>query len=204
MVSTASDLQRFVRALFGGKLLRQASLAKIMDQRPGASYGWFRDESFGHKQMAIGGRSPGFISAVQYFLDDDVCIVVLTNSYSSMGQDPVVGDVAAMVYGQATTSGPVAPVPPAPGELAKLVGRYQMPANYFTPNAILDLQDRGDYLEARWSPGDQVSVFFPVGDNQYMDRQIWARVRFTRDDAGRATGFVYHILQDYAARKLEQ
>jgi CubicO group peptidase (beta-lactamase class C family) len=202
LVSTTEDLARLVRAEFGGKLLKPESLAKVVRKRPGLPYGWSRDELFGRTQMAVGGRSPGFITAVQHYPQDGTTIVVLTNSYSSMAQDPVVGDIAALVYGQPTRSGPVTPVKPKPGQFAGVAGRYQMPANYYAPDAILVLQDRGDYLEARWEHGE-VNVIYPVSADECLDRMYWARVRFGRDPAGKVTGFTYHLVQDFSARRLD-
>jgi CubicO group peptidase (beta-lactamase class C family) len=202
LVSTTEDLARFVRAEFGGTLLQPESLARVLQKRPGFPYGWSQDELFGRKQMAVGGRSPGFVTAVQYYPEDDTTIIVLTNSYSSMAQDPIVGDIAALVYDQPTRSGPVAPLKPAPGQFAGIAGRYQMPSNYYAPDSILALQDRGDYMEARWEHGE-VNVIYPVSADECLDRMYWARLRFQRDPAGKVTGFTYHLVQDFNARKLD-
>jgi CubicO group peptidase (beta-lactamase class C family) len=88
LVTTARDLQRFVRALYGGKLLKPASLAKITAPAEGFAYGWARDERFGRKQMRAGGRSPGFNASVEHYLDDGTDVIVLTNSYSPVGRTP--------------------------------------------------------------------------------------------------------------------
>lgn len=202
LVSTTEDLALFVRAEFGGTLLKPESLAKVMGRRPGFPYGWSQDELFGRKQMAVGGRSPGFVTAVQHYPEDGTTIIVLTNSYSSMAQDPVVGDIAALVYGQPPRSGPVAPVKVAPGQFAGVAGRYQMPSNYYAPDAVLTLRDRGDYLEARWEHGE-VNVLYPVSADECLDRMYWARVRFQSDPSGKVTGFAYHLVQDFIARKLD-
>jgi CubicO group peptidase (beta-lactamase class C family) len=202
LVSTSEDLARFVRAEFGGTLLKQESLAKVMEKRPGFPYGWSQDENFGRKLIAVGGRSPGFVTAVQYYLEDDTTIIVLTNSYSSMAQDPVIGDIAAIVYGQPTTSGPVALLKPKPGQFAGVAGRYQMPSNYYAPNAVLTLEDRGDYIEARWEHGE-LNIIYPVSAEECLDRMYWARMRFQRDPAGKVTGFTYKLIREFNARKLE-
>ena len=91
---------------------------------------------------------------------------------------------------------------PKPGQFAGVAGRYQMPANYYAPDAILVLQDRGDYLEARWEQGE-VNVIYPVSADECLDRMYWARVRFERDPAGKVTGFTYHFVQDFSARRLD-
>jgi CubicO group peptidase (beta-lactamase class C family) len=202
LVSTTEDLLRFIRAEFGGGLLKPESLSKVLKKRPGFPYGWTQDELVGRKYMDVGGRSPGFVSAVQYYPDDAVTIIVLTNSYSSMAQDPVVGDIAAIVFGQPTKSGPVTPVKPRPGQFSGVDGRYQMPRNYYMPNAILTLKERGTYVEARWENG-KVNVLYPVSADECIDRMYWARVRFQHDTVGKVTGFSYHLVQDFEARKLD-
>jgi CubicO group peptidase (beta-lactamase class C family) len=202
LVSTTEDLARFIRAEFGGRLLQPQSLDKVLKRRPGFPFGWTRDEHFGRKHMAMGGRMPGFISAVQYYPDDAVTIVVLTNSYSSMAQDPVVGDIAAIVFGQPTKSGPVTPVKPTRGQFSGVNGRYQMPGNYYLPNAILTLKDHSTYVEARWERGE-VNVLYPVSAVECIDRMYWARVRFKHDSSGKVTGFSYRLVQDFEARKLD-
>jgi len=202
LVSTTEDLVRFVRAEFGGRLLKPESLNKVLKKRPDFPFGWSQEELFGHKQIAVGGRSPGFVTAVQYYPDDAVTIIVLTNSYSSMAQDPVVGDIAAIVFGQPTKSGPVAPVKPNPGQFSGIDGRYQMSRDYYAPNAVLTLKDRGTYVEARWENGN-VNVLYPVSADECIDRMYWARVGFQRDTAGKVTGFNYHLVQDFKARKLD-
>lgn len=200
LVTTTGDLCRFASAVFGGKLLQPASLAKIMQPRPSFPYGWTDRESAGHKSKTVGGRSPGFIANVEYFLDDGTCVAILTNSYSSVGQ-VIAPDISGIVYGQAAAPPPVAYVRPRAGELAAFTGRFQMPENYYAPGAILTLQDRGDYIEARWS-NNTTTIIYPAGGDNFVDRTFWAMVRFTRDASGEITGFNYKLLQDFSARKL--
>lgn len=201
LVTTASDLARFTSALFEGRLLRPAALAKVMKAGQVFPYGWTDRERAHHKIKGSGGRSPGFVSNVDYVLDDGTCIVILSNSYSPVAQDPVAPAVEAIVFGESPQPEPVAPVHPRSGELSALAGRYQMPEDYFIPGVILTLQDRGEYLEARWT-GGTTTVIYPVAGGEYLDRSYWAKVRFTRDTAGNVTGFLYTIGREFKARRL--
>jgi len=201
LVTTASDLAKFARSLFEGRLLRPDSLAKVMKTGPAFPYGWTDRDRFHRKIKASGGRSPGFVSSVDYVLDDGTCIVVLSNSYSPVTQDPIAPAVEAIVFGEPPRLEPTTPIPPKVGELSALAGRYQMPDDYFVPGIILTLEDRGEYLEARWGNG-ATTVIYPVGDGQFLDRSYWARVRFTRDEAGHVTGFLYNIVREFKARRL--
>ena len=76
-----------------------------------------------------------------------------------------------------------------------------MPPNYFVPNAIVTLTDRGDWLEARWA-SDSVNAVYPVGANQFLDRNFWARLSFIRDAEGKVNGFTYNITREFTAKKL--
>jgi CubicO group peptidase (beta-lactamase class C family) len=200
LLTTTGNLCRFAGALFGGKLLKPASLAKVMQPGESFPYGWTDRERSGHKVKGVGGRSPGFISNVEYSLDDGTCVAILSNSYSSVAQ-VIAPDISAIVYGKAAEPGAVGYVQPRAGQLAEFTGRFQMPDNYYAPRAILTVQDRGGYLEATWSTGG-TTIIYPAGGDNFVDRTYWAMVRFTRDNKAQITGFTYKLLQDFSARKL--
>ena len=79
----------------------------------------------------------------------------------------------------------MAPVKPSRGQFAGVASRYQMPENYYAPNAVLTLKDRGDYLEALWERGE-VNIIYPVSADECLDRMYWARIRFQRDPPARS------------------
>lgn len=200
LVATATDLCRFATALFSGRLLHPASLDTLLHARGVFPYGWTDRQRAGRKVKASGGRSPGFISNVEYFLDDGTCVAILTNSYSSVGQ-VIAADLSAIVAGQSVAPPPIGYVPPRPGELAAFTGRFQLPDNYYDPGAVLSIRDQGDYLAADWARGF-TSVIYPAGGDDFVDRTNWAMVHFTRDADGRITGFRYRLLEDFTGRKL--
>lgn len=200
IVSTAGDLCRFAGALFGGRLLRPASRDKVLHAEGVFPYGWTDRERGGRKVKASGGRSPGFITNIEYFLDDGTCVAIVTNSYSSVGQ-VIAADLSAIAAGQGVTPPPIAYVEPRPGELAAFTGRYQLPDNYYLPGATLAIRDQGEYLAGDWSAGS-TSVIYPAGGDDFVDRTNWAMVHFTRDRDGRVSGFRYRLLQDFEARRL--
>lgn len=202
LVTTADDLRRFVGALFGGRLLAPASVARILAPAGGFAYGWERDERSGRQQLRAGGRSPGFNSSVEHYLDDGTDVIVLTNSYSPVGQDPAFLDgLHSAVFGRAATPLVIAPTPVRPGALAELAGRYRLPHDYFVPDATIVLSDQGDHLEARWE-GGALNVVYPIGPNRFLDRNYWAEVIFTRDSLGAVSGFDYKLLQGFRATRV--
>lgn len=198
LVSSAQDLCTFASALFSGRFLQDSSLAKLNGEGV-FPYGWTDRERAGHKGKGSGGRSPGFIVNLEYFPDTGTCVAILTNSYSSVGQ-VIAADISTIALGGTATPPPVGYARPRPGQLTPFAGRFQMPPDYYAGPAVLQIADRVDYLEARWSTGG-ISIIYPTGADDFVDRTNWAMVHFTRDPSGQVTGFVYNLLQDFTARK---
>jgi hypothetical protein len=143
--------------------------------------------------MRGSGRSPGYNASVQRYLDDGTTVIVLTNSYSPVGQDSVfLAGIHAAVFGPTPPPPALLPIAVKQGSLAELAGRYQMPEDYFVPNATLELFDRGNQLEAVWNNGARNTIY-PVAPGRFLDRNFWADVSFTRDSVGKATAFTYVV-----------
>lgn len=106
LISTASDVARFVQALFGNEeLLEPETLEEMLtfvDDGEGSQYGlgvssWESDwgEALGH-----GGRSGGFLSTVWYVPDEDVTVVVLTNDADKASPDEIAENALTVVLGE--------------------------------------------------------------------------------------------------------
>jgi D-alanyl-D-alanine carboxypeptidase len=89
LVSTAADLLTFSRALFGGRLLKTASLGQMMSfiEATDSVYPMVNGYGLGLLSMEIGGRTayghvgniPGYSSLLAHLPDDEMHVVVLTN-----------------------------------------------------------------------------------------------------------------------------
>lgn len=205
LVTTAADLDTFVETLFGGRLVGAPSLQLILAPAEGNAYGWARAERDGRKQMRAGGRSPGFNTTIERYLDDGTTVIVLSNSYSPVAQDDeFLAAVHAAIFDRPLPPAPaIQPLAVARGALAEYAGKYQMPADYFVPNAIVTLADRGAYLTATF-PNGAVNTFYPVAKDELLDRNFWARAKMTRDAAGKITGFDYALLRGFKATRVNQ
>lgn len=101
--STPEDLLRWNRALYGGKVLPPAQLTKMTTPYSGtgqwrSGYGLFIGEVVGHRDIAHGGSIDGFRASLDYFIDDDVTIIVLMNQeFGDAGT--VVDSIAAFLFG---------------------------------------------------------------------------------------------------------
>jgi len=86
------DLAKWDEALYGTKLLKQASLDKLWtvfllnDGKPNSAnygFGWEINSVNGHKQIDHGGAWQGFRCHILRYPDDSVSVVVLANSDSA-------------------------------------------------------------------------------------------------------------------------
>ncbi|MCA1826011.1 MAG: beta-lactamase family protein, partial [Myxococcales bacterium] len=98
LYSTARDLLAFHEGLV--KLLRPETLAAAYGfDRPEREVGmfWYRDDVAGHRAVHVSGSSPGFKAHLACVLDDDVCVIALSNVYIASASR-LANDVVSLVY----------------------------------------------------------------------------------------------------------
>ncbi len=199
LYSTTSDLLGFVRAYAAGRVVPKAVVQRIWTEKPGNNFGWFVRESQGELAVAANGRSPGFTSALLYFPARQLTVIVLSNSYSPVSQSPVADDIAAMALGKdVPPPQKITPVTGDIGQLRKFEGNYQFGADFFRPNAQVQLTVQGGEPALDWGNNFRSSLI-PVGPGEFIDRRFWARVRFKAD----GTGFLYSSSgSDFEVRRI--
>jgi len=80
LYSTVEDLYRWDRALYTEKILKKASLDKMFTPNKGNyGYGWRIHEILNHKCIHHAGGQYGFQANIARFVDDDTCIILLSN-----------------------------------------------------------------------------------------------------------------------------
>jgi len=61
----------------------------LKTEKPGNNYAWFVRKKHGLLAVASNGRSPGFLSSLEYYPENDLTVIVLSNSYSPVSQSPI-------------------------------------------------------------------------------------------------------------------
>ena len=91
IASTARDLSVWADALYGGKLLSDASLAQMTTILPEGTYGLGTDVAVfaGHRGYGHRGGLRGFESSMWYFPDDGVSVVLLSNQGNWLTDGPM-------------------------------------------------------------------------------------------------------------------
>ena len=201
--STTADLLKFDQALYQERLLSKRAIEKILNAGRGNVYGWFVGERFGRRHMSANGRSPGFTASFDRYFDDQVTVIVLANSYSTVTQAPIASDLAALALGQ-PSSPPmrIEPISLSAAALSPYEGTYLGGDDFFFPSTRLTLTRHDGYLMMHWSTGAN-SIVVPVSEREFLDRSFWARVRFVRDNSGKVARLVWNYDgRDYPAVRL--
>jgi len=203
LYSTADDLYRFHRALETETLLKSATRQKYFVDGPEDNrYGWYMFERRGHRLMAAKGQGSGFTAELDRYPDDDVTIILLTNSSETASQGPVAGDLAAIVFGQEASPPPLRPVAIPASALASYAGRYQYGPDYFLPNASLTLTANPGFLDMKI--GDHHSPVVPVSHTEFLERYYFGHIAFTTDPSGNVTGLTCRYgSKTFTARRLQ-
>jgi CubicO group peptidase (beta-lactamase class C family) len=203
LYSTIDDLYRFDRALNTDTLLKAATRHKYFVEGKGNRFGWFNRTRSGHRVMSANGRSPGFTSSVDRYPDDDVTVIVLSNSYATVSQDPIAGALAAMVFGESPEKAPVFAVARIPqATLASYAGQYQYGADYFVPNGKATLTVDGSALLLEL--GSFRTPLVPVSPTEFLERNFLGRVVFSVGASGKVESLTYSYAgKDFVARRLE-
>jgi len=91
IVSTPTDLTKFIEALFAGKLVSQNSLAQMKTMTDGIGMGMFQIPFYNKKGYGHNGGIDGFASNLAFFPEDNLAIAYCTNGMVYPMNDILIG-----------------------------------------------------------------------------------------------------------------
>jgi CubicO group peptidase (beta-lactamase class C family) len=183
--STARDLYTWDRALYTDKLVKKASLEKILDPRHDKyAYGWAKTLIFDKKVLAHTGETEGFKASIRRFIDDDTCIIVLSN-FEHCPIDRISEDLAAIMFGQ-----PYQLPKKASGGNEDIsnyyayVGRYQI-----KPGFVLTITNENNQLFCQPTGQDKLQLH-PENATTFNLTEVDAKITFIKNSKGQATKLI--------------
>jgi D-alanyl-D-alanine carboxypeptidase len=123
LVSTPADLDRFLEALFDGRLVSAASLAAMQETHDGFGRGLFTAPFEDRKFYWHNGAIDGFRSAMAYLPTDKVALALCSNG-SSYPTDDVMVAALKIYFGKPYKIPDLTPYVPTPADLDRGVGTY--------------------------------------------------------------------------------
>jgi CubicO group peptidase (beta-lactamase class C family) len=194
--STLDDLSHFDRALNTDLILKPATREKYFVEGKGSRYGWFIRKRSGHRVMSANGRSPGFTAELDRYPDDDITIIVLSNSYATVSQDPIAAGIAAIVFGPQPDPPPDMRAVPVPqSTLSNYAGEYQFGPDYFVPNAKATVKAESGFLLLE--VGTFRTPLVPTSPTEFLERNFFGHMIFSVKPGTRPESLTYK----YAGRE---
>ncbi len=204
LYSTSEDLYLWDRALYSEKILKKETLDKIFTPHvDNVGYGWFVRERSGRRVTAINGRSPGFASYLERYIDANACIIILSNIYTAAPFTMIQG-LSAILFGEdyETLQTPTLERLDAK-VLENYAGKYVFGPDFYRPGAEVIVAREDSRLLFRWSE-TYFYPLLPLGKDRFLDRMFWATILFQRDDQGEVTGFLWKDPDEFPAEKLPE
>jgi CubicO group peptidase (beta-lactamase class C family) len=186
MVSTASDLVRFMDALFTRRLVTEQSLTSMLNQDDGVGMGLWRYDIAGQEGYGHRGRTEGYRACVYHFPQRRLSIAYTSNA-SMLPIDELVDEVLMTIFDRAHVPPPLEPV--------KLTARQQ--ADYLGTWASVDGSPRRTPFRSFRAPGhpiylrmlagtdtpvlrmmDHTYTLIPFGSDEFLSRELGLFLRF--------------------------
>lgn len=187
LYSTTEDLLRWEQGLFGGKLLSAASLKKMTTPfKNDYAFGLGVHSVNGHEEIAHGGGIEGFNTALAYYPDEKLTVVVLGNVNGSAPQE-IATDLHTIAEGGnvvLTSERKVVKIDTKTFD--GYVGSYQL-----APSFILKVSREGDRFMTQATGQGPVEIF-PEGDHDFFAKVVNAQITFVTNSQGQATELILH------------
>src|SRR5215471_3639165 len=202
LYSTTGDLLKWELGLFGGKVVKAATLDRMTTPfKNNYAFGLAVENSGGRKKISHGGGIEGFNTQLAYYPGDKLTVAVLANL-----NGPAVGDIegklAAIARGEAVT------LPSERREitldskvLTRYVGAYQMPGAG-GPAMLIALD--GNQLTSKLGPQPPLPIF-AQSETVFFAKVVDAQIEFPKDDGSpRASQLTLHQNgRDTTAKRLD-
>lgn len=179
--STTTDLYLWYRALATAQLVSASSRKEMFTPfRDGYGLGWMVQEEVGRKLLTTGGGLSTYSSSLRYYPDDDVCIVVLSQSEAADGQK-IGRDLAAILFGDHyELPAQHKAIALDPSAYDSYVGQYSLASNF----VLTVTRDKRSLLIRR--DGLAKVELFPESKTVFFLKGSDAKIAFVMGPSGRA------------------
>jgi CubicO group peptidase (beta-lactamase class C family) len=187
LYSSARDLLKWERALYGGKVLQAASLTKMTTPfKDNYGCGLFISTSGGHKKIDHGGGIEGFNTELAYYPDDHLAVIVLAN-LNGGAPDEIANQAATVEFGgKVELTSERKEVTLKAEDLSALVGTYSL-----APNVDLTVTLDGQHLWTQLTGQRKIQIY-PQSPTFFFLKVVDAQLEFAKDNSGKATQVTLH------------
>lgn len=175
LYSTIEDLYIWDRALYTDKLISKKSLETMFSTvKANYAFGWGVVDVFNHKMIAHAGEIDGFTSNISRFVDDDICIVILSN-FEHTPVSRINKDLIAIIFDKEYKNPVVVKTTKLPDDiLQSYTGEYEL-----KPGFVFNItfNDGSLYCQPTGQPKLEL---IPVSEYEFVLKEIEARISFLK------------------------
>ena len=189
LYSTVEDLYLWDRALYTEKLLKRTTLEKIFTPfKNDYGYGWAIEEQNGHKRISHNGGINGFSTQINRYVNDDACVIVLSNLASGL-VGKITNDLGAIALGEKPVEAKArTEIKVDPKVYDSYVGQYEL-----MPGLVITItKEEGHLFGQATGPGQGKFELFPETEKDYFLKVVDAQITFIKNDKGEVTQLVLH------------
>lgn len=201
LYSTTGDLLKWEQGLFGGKVLKPASLDQMTTPfKQNYAFGLMVETVGGHKRISHGGGIEGFNTELAYYPDDKLTVIVLANLNGPEAGD-IAAKLAAVEHGETVTlTSERKEITLNPTQLSRYLGAYRMPEGGPVMVVALD----GGQLTTKLGQQPAFPIF-PQSETLFFLKAVDAQIEFPKDDgSGKASQLTLHQGgRDMTAKRLD-
>lgn len=188
LYSTTEDLLRWEQGLFGGKVLKAESLARMTTP--------FKDDyafglavhlsSNGHKVIEHGGGIEGFNTQLSYYPDDKLVVAVLANLNGPLASQ-IAANLAKLAHGERVVlSTERKEITVSPEILKQYVGTYELAPTF----SITITLENGQLMTQ--ATNQQKFPLFAESETMFFLKVVDAQVEFMKNEKGEVKNLVLH------------
>ncbi len=187
LYSTVGDLYKWDRILYTNRLLDEKLMENMFTPvHDNYAYGWTVSSMFDKKVISHGGGINGFHTNIARFVDDDVCIIVLSNIIPAPVNE-ITRDLAAIVFDKPYEIPKERTAIQIPEDILKrYAGEYQL-----SPTFILSVTVEGNRIYTQ-ATGQQRVEIYPASETEFFLKVVEAEIHFTVEDDGTVSGLILH------------
>ncbi|HKD78252.1 MAG TPA: serine hydrolase [Candidatus Angelobacter sp.] len=187
LYSTTEDLLRWEEGLFGGKVLKPESLAKMTTPfKEDYAFGLGVTTENGHRIISHNGGIQGFNTALAYFPDDKLVVAVLANLNGPFA-DQLAAQLGKVAHGEKVVlTSERKEIALSSKTLAQYVGTYEL-----APTFSIAITLEGDQLMAQ-ATNQRKNPLFAESETLFFLKVVDAQVEFVKNDKGEVTAMILH------------
>ncbi|NIS15954.1 MAG: serine hydrolase [Aliifodinibius sp.] len=188
LASNIDDLYSLHKALYGSDILSQELIDSMLtSQTPFYGYGWLIDELAEHKLTAHGGGTPGFTSMFQRWIDDSVCVIVLSNNAIAPAHAIATGLAAIIFEEEYELPSIKEPMMISVNDAKEYEGVYQIDSVDYR---IIEIE--AEQLFAKRKDNMPMMIWPESKDKFYFDQDHMTTITFHRNDSGK---IISHVIK---------